>query len=182
MGIICLLKSTRYLASFRNNSPCKFGIWGPDPNNGENGVELGRAIKMVPFESILLVSYQLAIVTEARALSNRFRTTQQRHIETDRQAELREITMPNIPPKHLRPNANRIIIVVYRNPQKCTGFRSDTNSQITILLGTVRGTYWKSTNILQWKERSTWWFVHWRLSYMIVPTPQLTDLTKRTPR
>jgi hypothetical protein len=61
------------------------------------------------------------------------------------------------------------------NQQKCTGFSSDTN-----LLDNVRGTYWKSTTILHRKAGSTWWFLHVRFSYMIVPSPWVTDPQKKT--
>ena len=47
--------------------PCKFWGWGPDPQIW-GGVELGGQ-KMVPFKSVLLVSYLLPIVTKALSLT-----------------------------------------------------------------------------------------------------------------
>ena len=62
-----------------------------------------------------------------------------------------------------------VIVVTNQKCKKCTGFRSETN------LGNVRGTCWKSTTILHRKAGSTWWFVHWRLSYMVVPATSYTS-------
>ena len=67
MGIICLLKPIRYRASFRSKTSCKCLGWGGDPQMGGRGG--ARGSKMVPFESVMSVSYKLSIVTKALSLT-----------------------------------------------------------------------------------------------------------------
>ena len=85
MGIICLLKLIRYLASFMSHAPCKFWGLGVDPDPIGEVVGLGgRNGSIRKFNA----GFLLAPHSDQSAISNRFRRTQHRYRRTDGRTEL----------------------------------------------------------------------------------------------
>jgi len=69
MGIICLLKPLRYLASFRSKSPCKFWGWGKaTPKLGERGGARGQNGPIWKRN----IDFLLAPHSDQRSISKRF--------------------------------------------------------------------------------------------------------------
>jgi len=66
MDIICLLKPIRYFALFEAIRIASLGIGDPTSKLEGRGA---TGTKMVPFESVLLVSYQLPLVTKVLSLT-----------------------------------------------------------------------------------------------------------------